>query len=181
MRLSPFLSITSAVIAAGCSDDTCGTGDAPATGIVASATGVMMTYGNLRAGLNNDCPDPQAPPGVTSVTIRPSETDGTSLFTLCIPRVDLLDQGDRTLGTAGSTADVQVIDVSGMVNGCSLKLDSSVPPTGTASGSGVCASGNDSHGFALTLDGGVTLTRTCGTAVDSVPVKLQGRVAVLPI
>ena len=164
---------------AGCSDDTCGPGDAPAAGLVAESDMVTLSYGNLSGLLGNDCPDPAAPEGVISLSIEGRQTgDPAGLITFCIPRPDLLMQGERSLGTITSTADVRIVDLQGSANGCALSLDASRPPTGGARATGVCDNGDSPDGFALSLEGGVSLRRTCGATVDTVLVTLRGRVAV---
>ncbi len=176
--LSLFLSCTS-VVAAGCSDDSCGPGDAPKVGLVASSVDVTLTYGNMTSRAGNDCPDPSAPTGVVSVSIEGTQSDGTNgLITLCVPRPDLLMDGNRTLGLTISSADIRIIDLHGSSGTCTYSLDSSRPPTGTGGGSGVCGNGTDKAGFALELDGAVSLRRTCGATIDTVAVKLTGSVAV---
>jgi catechol 2,3-dioxygenase-like lactoylglutathione lyase family enzyme len=39
----------------------------------------------------------------------------------------------------------------------------------------------DAAGFALALDGALSLKRTCGATIDAVQVTLRGRVAVAPL
>lgn len=164
--------------AAGCGDDDCGPGGAPASGLTVSSAEVSLVYGGLSALAGNDCPDPDAPAGVVSVSIEGRTADDTGLVTLCIPRPDLLMEGGRTLGTALSTADVRIFDLGGTVDGCTYALDTTRPPLGTATGTGVCSNGNDPAGFAIEIDGNVSLRRTCGPAIDLVAVALSGRVAV---
>ena len=177
-------SMLASLVLAGCGDDSCGPDGAPATGLVASAQGVTLTYGGLSSLAGNDCNDPAAP-GVISVSIRGMQIDGaaTGVLTLCIPRPDLLMDGPRTLGLVGSTADIRIIAVEGTVDGegesCSFALDQSRPPTGQGTATGVCASATDPAGFALELDGAVTLERTCGgNPKEQIPVTLRGRVEV---
>jgi hypothetical protein len=57
-------------------------------------------------------------------------------------------------------------------------LDTTRPVTGTAKASGLCGNGSDHAGFSLVVTGGVSLKRTCGAAVDTIAVQLQGTVAV---
>jgi len=178
-----FLSITSVLLLAGCpSDDECGPGDAPADGIVASGLGVELTYGGMISGENNDCPIDGTPEGVISMTIAGVQTGvPIGLFTLCIPRPDLLSVGE-SLGIddpASEDPAVRVVDVGGADAGCTYDLDIAVPPSGTARAKGLC-NATGAGGFALVLDGQVTLTRTCGAVVDSVVVSLTGTVAVQP-
>lgn len=160
-------------------DETCGVGDAPASGLVASTGAVALTYGDLSSLSGNDCPDPTAPSGVVSLSIEGRTADGTGLVTFCIPRPDLLGTGARALGNTPSMADVRVIDLTGTADGCTYDFESTLPaPTGTVTATGVCANGTDPAGFALTVDGTVTVTRTCGATVDSVTLELAGTVAV---
>jgi hypothetical protein len=167
-------------------DGACGPGGAGTDGLVASSTNpdVMLTYGALQGGANNDCPDPSAPAGVVSYTISGSQTDngGGGLVTMCIPRPDLLPMG-LTLGFAGSdsVAGVQLIDFDGAVlaTGCTFSL-STVPPTGTVSASGECNDGTNAAGFAISVFGTVTLTETCAGSGSStgVVMSLGGTIAV---
>lgn len=167
------------VLAAACSDDSqCGPMGAPSTGLIAGSSTATLTFGNMTSLLGNDCPDPAAPAGVVSVSIEGTQTDGTGLVTLCIPRPDLLASEPRSLGTTMSMADVRIIDLNGTADNCTLTLDVTRPPTGTAIGLGVCGNGDDPAGFALDVDGAVSLKRTCGATVDTVAVTLTGRVAV---
>jgi hypothetical protein len=155
----------------------CGPGDAPQVGVVASGTGVTINYGALSGSPNRDCPDAAAPDGVISLSIMGTQSGGSGLITLCIGRPDLLAKQALSLG-AEPAAQVHVIDLNGSAGTCTLTIDRSTPPTGTATSTGMCGNGGDPAGFALVLDATMTLTRTCGSTVDSVPVTLRGRVAV---
>jgi hypothetical protein len=155
-------------------DAYCGPGGAGATGLVAAGTGFTMTFGNLVASANNDCPDPMAPAGVVSLTIEGTQTDGTGLVTLCVQRPDQL-AGGLTLGTQ-----VKLVDATGSSSGCTFLIDQGTPPSGTVSGTGVCHDGSASAGFALVVEGTVQLKRTCGATMDSVSATLQGTIAVAP-
>jgi len=173
------LAAAATTAAAGCSDDACGTGGAPRAGLVAAGEDVSLDFGELSGLLGNDCPDPAAPAGVISLSIEGRQTgDPAGLVTLCIPRPDLLMEGDRSLGTTTSAADVRIIDLRGSSNNCMLSLDSTQPPTGTARATGVCDNGDSPDGFALVLDGGIALRRTCGATTTTVTATLRGRVAV---
>jgi len=175
---SLFLSSISLLAFAGCSDDSCGPGDAPTVGLVAGSVDVTLTFGNMTSRAGNDCPDASAPTGVVSVSIEGTQSDGTGIITLCVPRPDLLMEGNRTLGFTISSADIRIIDLHGSANNCTYALDTTRPPTGTGGGSGVCKNGVDKAGFAIELDGAVSLRRTCGATVDTIAVKLTGSVAV---
>lgn len=167
-----------AVLGAGCGDD-CGPGDAPATGLVASNDTVSLTYGELTGLLGNDCPDPAAPEGVISLSVEGHQAGGAGgRITFCIPRPDLLMEGDRTLGTALSGADVRIIDLGGTADNCTFSFNSAQVPTGAARATGVCGNGDSPEGFALSIDGALSLRRTCGATMDTVSVTLRGRVAV---
>jgi hypothetical protein len=167
-------------LAPGCSDDDCGPGSAPAAGLVASGSAVTLTYGNLRSTVGNDCPSAGAPEGVISLTIESTQTDGSGLFTLCIGRPDQLAERAQSLGCDLPGVAARIIDFTGTAGGCTLALDDEAPVTGDATSAGMCGNGDDPAGFALTVTGTATLTRTCGTTIDSVAVTLNGRVAVLP-
>ncbi|HWO25346.1 MAG TPA: hypothetical protein VNO30_41685 [Kofleriaceae bacterium] len=173
------LAAAAVIGAPGCSDDPCGPGGAPSTGLVASSDTVTLGYGNLSGLLGNDCPDPAAPAGVISLSIEGRQTDDAAgLITLCVPRPDLLLDGDRTLGTTLSSADIRIIDLRGNASGCSFTLDTTRPPTGAAQATGVCDNGDSPAGFALSVDGALSLQRTCGGTMDIVSVTLRGKVAV---
>src|SRR5688500_19518828 len=81
----------------GCpTDPFCGPGEATGDGMLLSGTGVDVRYHMAIAGENNDCPAPDAPEGVVSVTIAMAQTNGANGFlNLCIPRPDLL--GDNPM------------------------------------------------------------------------------------
>ena len=171
------------VMLAGCtSDRECGFGDAPAAGIVAKGDGVTLTYGAMTVSANNDCPfrSPQQEGDIISVSVFGAQVDDpTLLFTICVERPDQLS-GGLALGVEQPPdhAPVHLIDIAGSANGCTFKIDRTVPATGKASASGVCGNGDDPAGFALVFDGGVTLQRTCGATVDSVAFTLSGTIAV---
>ena len=167
-----------AAATAGCGgDDSCGPGGAPGVGVVASGTGVTINYGTLSGSPNRDCQDPTGPASVISLSIMGSQSGGSGLLTLCISRPDLLAKQSQSFG-ADATAQVHVVDLSGTASNCMLTIDRGTPPTGTATSSGMCSNGDDPAGFALVLDAAMTLQRTCGATVDSVPITLRGRVAV---
>jgi hypothetical protein len=179
MSRSPYLLITSGLLgAAGCTDDHCGPSGAPTVGIVAAGTGVSLTYGTMSGGLNNDCPAADQPNGVVSMTIDGAQDGGPGLFGICISRPDKLANGPQNLGPDAPTSEIRLVGISGNANGCTFAIDTTKPITGTATSSGLCGNGADSAGFALVLDGALTLKRTCGATVDSVAVTLRGRVAV---
>ena len=180
------------VAAAGCGgdDSTCGPGAASGS-VLASADTVDIEFDNFSAGLNNDCPAADAPSGVVSLTIfgHQPEIDGSGFFgggeiTLCVSRPDQLASQSLALGGDNAGSPVRIIDLSAslgptsQVPACSFALDTTRIPTGTASASGLCGNGSDSAGFALTIDGAVSLTRTCNSVVDTIGVTLKGTVPV---
>lgn len=171
-----FLSTTSLALLAsvsGCGDDDCGPGSAPDKGLVAGSSDVQLVFGSLISGTNNDCPDPQAPEGVISLTISGTRTDGSGIVTLCVPRPDLLPDG-VPLGASG----VRVIDLNAEADGCMFSLESARPTSGTVTATGLCDAGASSEGFALSVDGNVSLKRDCPTASDTIAVSFAGTVAV---
>lgn len=167
--------------ATGCSDDACGPGGAPSAGLLATGDAVNLSYGGLTGGPNNDCPSSDAPAGVVSLTIHGSQTNGTGSFTLCVGRPDLLTHQALALGLDTAGSPVRVIEATATATGCSFAVDPSQPVTGTASTTGLCSNGASRAGFALVVDGALTLTRTCGATITPVAVSLRGRVAVAPM
>ena len=176
----PFLWLTSLAACPG-EPDECGPSDAPDDGVVVTGVGVELTFGGMIAGLNNDCPINGTPEGVISMTIAGAQAGNpTGLFTLCVPRPDQLN-GGFDLGIddpASEDPAIRVVDIVGTDVDCSYEL-AAAAPTGTAHSEGLCDSAG-TGGFALVLDGEITLTRTCGATIDSVVVSLSGRVAVQP-
>jgi len=176
-RLLCLLAISVSAASAGCSDDaSCGSSSATEFGLTAAADQVSLTYGDLTARAGNDCPAPGVPPTVVvSLTIEGTQMGNTGVIAFCIPRPDQLD-ADVAFGS-----DVKVVQISGTDASCTYTDDKTHIPTGTVHGDGVCSDGTDPAGFGLTFDGFVGLTRTCGTTVDSVSVRLSGHVAVTPV
>ena len=176
-RLLFLSSISLAAVAAlgGCSDDACGPGDAPATGLIVGDQDQKLTFGNLTSSANNDCPDSSAPSGVISLTVNGSQTDGQGLLTLCIPRPDQLP-GSVQLG--GATSGVRIIDMHGTFNNCNYSIEQTRPVSGTVLGHGVCNNGTNGAGYSLVFDGHLSLKRECPTATDTIAVNISGEVAV---
>ncbi|MCA9677109.1 MAG: hypothetical protein KC464_18935, partial [Myxococcales bacterium] len=178
-----------ATAAAGCGDDAaCGAGDAPAQGVTATAGDTTVTYGAFQAAANNDCRTASPPAGVVSLTVFGGQADpaGAAFVTLCLPRPDLLADGS-TVALSGDVqpvpddARVQVIDVQAALPGDCAWTIGDAAPTGTATFEGFCDQGVAAAGFALTLDGTVTVDETCaGGAATPRQVTLAGRVAVAP-
>lgn len=174
MLRSLFLSSISATLlwsSAGCSDDACGPGSAPDNGLVAGDQDNNLTFGGLTSSANNDCPDQAAPPGVVSLSISGTQTNGTGLITLCIPRPDQIS-GGVPLGSG-----LVIFDLNGEANSCMYKLEKTRPVTGTAKATGICDNGQ-SGGYALTIDGRISLTKTCTTSSETLAVNFVGTVAV---
>lgn len=158
--------------------ETCGPAGAPES-LVASGNGLTLTYGQFTGRPNNDCPASGAPKGLVSLTITGMQTDagGGGFATLCVGRPDQLASQSLELGTDAAAA-VHFVDLNATTSGCTFKIDRTQPLTGTASATGLCDSGTNPAGFTLVLDAALTLTRTCGATVDTVPVSLHGKVAV---
>jgi hypothetical protein len=171
--------VLAALAACNGDEDTCGPGDAPADGITITGPGVALTYDKFTAGLNNDCTVPAAG-GVISVTIHASQVGNALPLTFCISRPELFGKEPLALAKDDNndpTLEFRVVDASGMDASCTYSI-ATAPITGTATGEGVCANMTDPAGFSLTLDGSLTLNRTCGATMDTVAVTLAGTVAV---
>jgi hypothetical protein len=177
MLRSSFLSSTSVLLLTACPspDPTCGVGTITASTLGASGGGDTLTYGEWRASNNNDCPDPNAPTDVVSVTINAAQTSppGTASVGLCLPRPDLVaETGEATL-TLGS-ADLQVTDVQGALGGANCRWHDARNLTGTAHLTGFCGADHP-DGFAIAITGTATVTRSCdGAADEDVTVTLSG-------
>jgi hypothetical protein len=164
------------VAASGCGDDSCGPGSASDVGIVASNGNVAMTYGNFSAGPHHDCPDTAS--SVESLTFGGVQMGAGNLVTFCAPRPDQLRDG-VPIGTG-----FRIVDFTGEANGCSYCFTGGATD-GTARAEGLCDDGTNSAGFALTLDGHVSLTQFCPPnlmcppgAGTPVQIQLSGTVAI---
>ncbi len=169
------LALALAAASSACSGgDTCGPGTAAIDALALAGTGVDVHYTALGASANGDCPDPGAPSGVVSLTIDGTQTGSSFSITLCVPRPDEIGRTTAQLGT-----DVRIMNLDATLGaGCTLARAASKAPTGTVIGSGVCSNGTDPAGFALTFDGVVPMTRTCGASVDELDLALTGTVAI---
>jgi hypothetical protein len=172
---------------AGCPGDdaVCGFGDAPVDGVVVAGGADSFEYGGFLAGQNNDCPAQDAPGGVVSLTVFGAQVDGSAFVTLCLPRPDLIESGTAyalspDLQPVPDADRVQLIDVDAdHADDCAWSLGGA--PSGTATFEGLCEGGVDAAGFALTLDGTVTVQEVCGAEPPTdVEVTLTGTVRVLP-
>jgi hypothetical protein len=182
--VSGFLFPVLAVLTGCPGDDTvCGFGDAPVDGIVVASDDLSFAYGGFQAGQNNDCP---AEDGVVSVTVFGGQVDpaGAAFVTLCLPRPDLIETGTAypltpDVQPVPDTDRVQVIDVDAdHEDDCAWSINGA--PSGTASFEGLCGEGADPAGFAMTLDGAITLREDCpATPPVDVEVTLSGTVRVL--
>ena len=173
MRSPILLTISAALLGCPNHSEDCGPplgSGATAFGLVVGTT-IDATYGDLVAGANNDCPGSGAPSGVVSLTITGSEMGSGGIITVCVPRPDEFASAPASLGSG-----VEIVDFTGGEGSCSFAIDRTQPITGTVSADGLCGEG--SAGFALTFDGGFTVDRTCGSAMDTVPITLTGDVLV---
>jgi hypothetical protein len=176
MLRSLFLLITSLGVV-GCGDDSCGPGDAPDTGLLASSADVTLNFGNIEAGRNNDCVDPAAPEGVISLTLQGTQVGGTGRITLCVGRPDLWETQALPLGGTS----IQIVDLRGDADGCTYDYEPSRPPTGSIATKGMCDAGQGADGFEMIANGIVSFNRVCPTVTDTISVSFAGTVAVTSI
>lgn len=177
-RLLFLSSISLAAALTGCSgDDSCGPGNAAPNGLQTGDQDQTLTFGNLVSSANNDCRDSSVP-DIISLTIGGTQTNGTGLLTLCIPRPDKLGEGVMLGGTGAPLPEVQIVDLNGTANGCDYTFESTRPVAGTVSATGVCGNGTDKAGYALAISGHISLKRTCPTATDTIAVNFNGTAAV---
>ena len=168
-----FLSSTSLALVA-CGDDVCGPGTATEFGLVASSAEVTLVFGALVSGQNNDCPDAAAPSGVISLTLQGMQQGGPGLITFCVSRPDVLAKEQTPLNSVNA----RIIDLNGEADGCSYAYDSTRPVAGTFEASGLCDNGANKAGYAIGVDGNVSMTRMCPTMSDTLAVAFNGKAAV---
>jgi hypothetical protein len=127
---------------------------------------------------------------VVSLTVYgPQATPaGAAFVSLCLPRPDLVRAGDTLPldphNQPALDADrVHVVDVQAeLADGCRWTLDGAAAPTGTATFAGYCGQGIEPEGWALALDGQVTVVETCPGGLErTLQVTLSGRAAVGPM
>lgn len=174
-RLLFLSSISCGLIA--CSGDDCGDPAAFEFGLTVSSAEVSLVYGDMTAGLNNDCTDPTTPNDI-SLTIEGSQMGGSGLgFTMCVVHPDKLE----TMALALGSSEIRINDLNGSDATCTYMIDSTQVPNGTVQGQHMCGNGVDPKGFGLVFNGHLGLRRTCGATVDSIAVGITGDVAVKPM
>lgn len=135
-------------------DETCGPGDA-AGGLAVGD----LTFDDFRSSPNNDC-TPMQGREPTSVTIQGDQSapDGAGFLVLCLPRPDEIGGDPISLA---DTDRVQVVDLFGKdADDCTVRVDDASDASVTFTG--FCADGTDDAGYALALEGTISVTRTCG-------------------
>lgn len=157
----------------------CGPGDAPPSGVTATAGGETVEYGQFTTSPNNDCSVAGHP---TSLTLDGVQTDPATSpplhLTFCLPRPDEIGSDPVPLD---DTQRIEVIDIFADAGGCLLSLDRTVTPTGTITFTGYCGDGTDPAGYAISFDATVGGTLSCSGdagADQSVTVTLGGEAAV---
>jgi hypothetical protein len=113
---------------------------------------------------------------VVSLTLSGVQKDGPGLITLCISRPDLIAVGEVPLSTMGTG--VRIIDLSAESMGCTYALESLRPVLGTATTTGMCENGTHKNGYALTVEGNLSMRKTCETATTTLALTFNGTVAV---
>lgn len=162
-----------AAVSMNCGGDDCGPHGASAVGLFVQNDAVKLTFGGLEASPNHDCPDDSAP-NVESLTIQGVQTDGSGAVTFCIPRPDKLTSDEALGDDIPNSTIVHIVDLRGIgSDSCPYTIDQSAPPTGSMKADGICDNGANNAGFALSVDGDVsmkfdTMTATqLGSAVGS--------------
>lgn len=163
-------------LGAGCSDQECGPGDAPAAGVIASAKGQSITYGEFTSSPNNDCSVPGAPISLTVEGIQVDPVPQTvRRMTFCLPRPDRLGHGPVALDDLELVHSDRYL-TGELADGCTIQLDRTVPATGTIDFQGYCDEGGNPAGYALIIEGTVAGIDMC--TGEPLTVELGGRVAV---
>lgn len=178
MRTALVASLAALAGAAGCGDDAaCGPADTPADAITMTVDGVELGYGAFTSSPNNDCPDPDGPTSLTLAgeQIEPEQT-GFAL-TFCLPRPDRITADPIPIDDDR----VEVVDVSGQIDGCQIARDSGEAATGTITFIGYCADGLEPAGYAIELSATFPGTRTCAGVDEPVDLVLSGSASVMAI
>lgn len=169
-----------AALFAACSGDDdgdCGPGDAAGDLAVVLPNDAEVSFGGLHAGANNDCPFEGAP---TSITIAGTQStpEGTGFLTLCLPQPDQIGSAAIDLDSGDL---IQVVDLVGEdADGCEVRVDRADGlGDAIATFEGVCDDGVHPDGFAVSLSGALTFSRTCGADLpELIDVVLSGRAPV---
>jgi hypothetical protein len=90
---------------------------------------------------------------VISLTLEGEHKDGPGLITFCVPRPDQLAKQPAPL----NSEQARIIDLNGEVGGCRYQFDAARPVTGTFAASGLCDAGANKAGYAITIDGALSL------------------------
>ena len=149
----------------GCSSDddaSCGPGDLEggALSLATATSGPALTFAELHAGANNDCPLSEAAP--TSISIQGQQTNAgaTGFLTLCLP---LPADVTPTPISFDDTDHIVIFDFRGQdADGCTLRVDRQGDlSSGLVSIEGFCDNGTHPSGFAISLSGTLPFVRTC--------------------
>jgi hypothetical protein len=160
------------VLGSGCGgdDESCGPGDLADPGLTLARTDGEVRFGEFTSSPNNDCTSGE----VTSLTIegRQVEPSGESPgLVLCAPAPDRIDE---TAVALDDESRIQIIDLFGAIDGCTLTLDRQGQVSGTILFSGFCDNGTSASGYAITLDGELPINESCVDSEDSYSVALRG-------
>lgn len=166
--------------AAGCGEgDECGPGDAPVDGVTAALANNTVTYGSFTSSPDGNCTTGTEPSlSIEGIQVDPAPIGGTTQkIAFCIPLPDAVGGDPMTLGLE-DTDPVRLVEVNASVDPCTYRFDFSPDPSGTITFSGYCDSGLHEAGYAITLDGSVTLRQVCGGDLETIIVDLAGSAAV---
>mgnify|MGYP001765286597 CR=1 FL=1 len=156
-----------------CSGPSCGPDDEP-TSVGFTIDAARIDYQTFTAGANNDCPAPDAPAGVVSLSIHAQQTGSGRPLTLCIPRPDLLES-NRVLDVATM---VDVVDVSAIDAACVYTLAPGTTSGGSIQVEGMCDDGTHPDGFRLTMDLAVQVRRDCAGTITTESAMVTGSASV---
>ena len=176
------LSCVALAVATGCGSDDCGPGDAPANGVTGQIGSDTVGFGQFNSSPNNDCNVPGGGVSLTLDGVQTAPTETGVHITFCLPQPAELGKGPVSLA---DTTMVEVIDVFARVGDCITQIDRRAPPTGTIEFIGYCDGGTHSGGYAISLSGTVSGTRTCTSsdagAAEEVTIELGGSASVLAL
>jgi hypothetical protein len=172
IRLTASLALCLAACGGG--EDSCGPGDVTGSTITASSSPAAFTYEAFESSPNQDCPNPGSP---TPITIQGTQTDSGRPLVLCISQPETITAGE--VYALSPTGVVRLIDLQAVDGDCNITAGTS---GGTAEFTGFCDDGTAAEGFALTMSGTISATKSCsGLPDETIELQLSGSAVVQPV
>lgn len=168
-----------AIALAGCGGGSGGGGECGpdiATGVMTATDAddtVALELDNFVALPADQCPDPAAPEGTISLTIRGSHVESGGAFVICVPRPDRL----QATGHAGA-GEIELSGFEATQDGCSFEPSPGAGGFGGLDVGGFCDGGADPAGFRMSTSIQISTRRDCAGTVTTVQLLFAGTVEV---